>query len=60
MLDVEHEFANSIASGIVDVIDEIIMMTKKGYKLNVETWLDSTLDYSQQRKWKYAWSKTND
>ena len=45
MLDVEHEFANSIASGIVDTIDEIIMMTKKGYKLNVETWLDLTLDY---------------
>lgn len=60
MLDVEHEFVNSIASGIVDVIDEIIMMTKKGYKLNVETWLDQTLDYGQQRKWKYAWSKTND
>ena len=60
MTDVEHEFANSIASGIVDVIDEIIMMTKKGYKLNVETWLDPTLDYGQQRKWKYTWSKTND
>ena len=45
MLDVEHEFANSIAGGIVDTIDEIIMMTKKGYKLNVETWLDPTLDY---------------
>ena len=60
MLNVEHEFANSIASGIVDTIDEIIMMTKKGYKLNVETWLDLTLDYGQQRKWKYTWSKTND
>ena len=60
MLDVEHEFVNSIASGIVDAIDEIIMMTKKGYKLNVETWLDPTLDYGQQRKWKYTWSKTND
>ena len=60
MLDVEHEFVNSIASGIVDIIDEIIMMTKKGYKLNAETWLDPTLDYGQQRKWKYTWSKTND
>ena len=60
MLDVEHEFANSIASGIVDTIDVIIMMTKKGYTLNVETWLDLTLDYGQQHKWKYTWSKTND
>ena len=60
MLDVEHEFANSIAGGIVDVIDEIIMMMKKGYELNVETWLDPTLDYGQQRKLKYTWSKTND
>ena len=60
MLDVEHEFANSIAGGIVDVIDEVIMMMKKGYELNVETWLDPTLDYGQQCKWKYTWSKTND
>ena len=60
MLDVEHEFANSIASGIVDAIDELIMMMKKGYELNVETWLDPTLDYGQQRKWKYTRSKTND
>ena len=59
LLDLEHEFANSIAGGMVDTIDEIIMMTKKGYKLNVETWLDPTLDYGQQRKWKYTWSKTN-
>ena len=60
MTDVEHEFANSLASGIVDVIDELIMMMNKGYELNVETWIDPTLEYSQQRKWKYVWSKTND
>ena len=60
MTDVEHEFANSLASGIVDTIDELIMMMKKGYELNVETRLDPTLEYGQQRKWKYTWSKTND
>ena len=60
MTDVEHEFANSLASGIVDAIDELIMMMNKGYELNVETWIDPTLEYGQQRKWKYIWSKTND
>ena len=60
MTDVEHEFANSLASGIVDAIDELIMMMNKGYELNVETCLDPTLAYGQQRKWKYTWSKTND
>ena len=60
MLDVEQEFVNCIAIGIVDAIDEVIMMTKNGYELNVDTWLDSTLEYGQQRKWKSTWSKTND
>ena len=60
MTDVEHEFANSLVSGIVDAIDELIIMMNKGYELNVETWIDSTLEYGQQRKWKYTWSKTND
>ena len=61
MTDVEHKFANSLASGIVDAIDELIMMMmKKGYEFNVETWIDTTLEYNQQRKWKYTWSKTND
>ena len=60
MLDVEQEFVNSLANSIVDAIDEIIMMTKNGYELNVETWLDPTLQYGQQRKWKYTWSKTSD
>lgn len=60
MLDVEQEFVNCIAIGIVDAIDEVIMMTKNGYELNVDTWLDPTLEYGQQRKWKCTWSKTND
>ena len=60
MLDVEQEFVNCIAIGIFDAIDEVIMMTKNGYELNVDTWLDPTLEYGQQRKWKYAWCKTND
>ena len=60
MLDVEQEFVNCIAIGIVDAIDEVIMMTKNGYELNVDTWLDPTLEYGQQRKWKSTWSKTND
>lgn len=60
MLDVEQEFVNCIAIGIVDAIDEVIMMTKNGYELNVDTWLDPTLEYGQQCKWKYAWCKTND
>ena len=29
MTDVEHEFAISLSSGIVDVIDELIMMMSK-------------------------------
>ena len=49
-----------LSSGIVDAIDELIMMMKKGYEFNVETWIDTTLEYNQQRKWKYTWSKTND
>ena len=49
-----------LSSGIVDAIDELIMMMNKGYELNVETWIDPTLEYGQQRKWKYIWSKTND
>ena len=60
MTDVEHKFAISLSSGIVDAIDELIMMISKGYELNVETWIDPTLEYGQQRKWKYTWSKTND
>lgn len=58
--DAEYEIANSLAIGIFDAIDEVIMMVKRGYELNVETWLDPTLEYGQQRKWKYTWNKTND
>lgn len=43
--DAEYEIANSLAIGIFDAIDEVIMMVKKGYELNVETWLDPTLEY---------------
>lgn len=60
MLDVEQELVNYIAIGIVDAIDEVIMMTKNGYELSVDTWLDPTMEYGQQRKWKTIWSKTND
>ena len=37
MLDVEREFVNSLAIGIEETIDEVIMMTKDGYELIVET-----------------------
>ena len=57
MLDVEQEFVNSLAIGIEETIDEVIMMTKDGYELIVETWLDLKLEYGQQRKWKYTWKK---
>lgn len=60
MATVEQEFVDLLANGIADAIDEVIMMTKNGYKLNVETWLDLTLEYGQQRRWKYTWSKEND
>lgn len=60
MATVEQEFVDLLANGIADAIDEVIMMTKNGYKLNVETWLDPTLEYGQQRRWKYTWSKEND
>lgn len=43
--DAGYEIANSLAIGIFDAIDEVIMMVKKGYELNVETWLDPTLEY---------------
>ena len=60
MATVEQEFVDLLANGIANAIDEVIMMTKNGYKLNVETWLDPTLEYGQQRRWKYTWSKEND
>ena len=34
-------------------------MTKQGYELKTETWLDLTADYGQQRRWKQYWLKIN-
>ena len=60
MMDVEQELINDIVIGIDDTISEVITMVKNGYELSVDTWLDLTLEYGQQRKWKYIWKKTND
>ena len=60
MMDVEQEFVNDLVIGIDDTINEVITMVKNGYELSVDTWLDQTLEYGQQRKWKYIWKKTND
>lgn len=60
MIDVEQEFVNALVIGIDDTINEVITMVKNGYELSVDTWLDQTLEYGQQRKWKYIWKKTND
>ena len=53
--DVEDEFVRILAQGICDAIDEVIMMTQRGYELEVETWLDPDAEYGQQRRWRYAW-----
>ena len=60
MMDVEQELVKDIVIGIDDTISEVITMLKNGYELSVDTWLDQTLEYGQQRKWKYIWKKTND
>ena len=60
MMDVEQEFVEALVIGIDDTINEVITMVKNGYELSVNTWLDRTLEYGQQRKWKYIWKKTND
>ena len=60
MMDVEQELVKNIVIGIDDTISEVITMVKNGYELSVDTWLDPTLEYGQQRKWKYIWKKTND
>ena len=60
MVDVEQELIKDIVIGIDDTINEVITMVKNGYELSVDTWLDPTLEYGQQRKWKYIWKKTND
>ena len=60
MMDVEQELVKDIVIGIDDTINEVITMLKNGYELSVDTWLDQTLEYGQQRKWKYMWKKTND
>ena len=53
MMDVEQELVKNIVIGIDDTISEVITMVKNGYELSVDTWLDQTLEYGQQRKWKY-------
>ena len=60
MMDVEQELVKNIVIGIDDTISEVITMVKNGYELSVDTWLDPTLEYGQQRKWNYIWKKTND
>ena len=60
MVDVEQELIKDIVIGIDDTMNEVITMVKNGYELSVDTWLDPTLEYGQQRKWKYIWKKTND
>ena len=60
MMDVEQELVKDIVIGIDDTINEVITMVRNGYELSVDTWLDQTLEYGQQRKWKYMWEKTND
>lgn len=59
-MDVEQEFVEALVIGIDDTINEVITMVKNGYELSVNTWLDRTLEYGQQRKWEYIWKKTND
>ena len=60
MMDVEQELVKNIVIGIDDTISEVLTMVKNGHDLSVDTWLDPTLEYGQQRKWKYIWKKTND
>ena len=60
MMDAEQEFVEALVIGIDDTINEVITMVKNGYELSVNTWLDRTLEYGQQRKWEYIWKKTND
>ena len=60
MMDVEQEFVEALVIGIDDTINEVITMVKNGYELSVNTWLDRTLEYGQQRKWEYIWKKIND
>ena len=60
VMDVEQELVKDIVIGIDDTINEVITMVRNGYELSVDTWLDKTLEYGQQRKWKYMWKKTND
>ena len=58
-MDVYQELISSIVEGIENTIDECILMTKQGYELKTETWLDLTAEYGQQRRWKQYWIKTN-
>ena len=60
MMDVEQELVKDIVIGIDDTINEVITMVKNGYELSVNTWLDQTLEYGQQRKYEYIWKKVND
>lgn len=58
-MDVEQELANGLTHEIMNEIEFIVSMIKRGYELKVETWIehDSSPFPNQDRKWKTTWIK---
>ena len=58
-MDVEQELANRLAYEIMNEIDFVVSMTKRGYELKIETWIErgSSPFPNQDRKWKETWIK---
>ena len=58
-MDVEQELADGLACGIMNEIDFVVSMVKRGYELKVETWIEhgSSPFPNQDRKWKTNWIK---
>jgi hypothetical protein len=51
--------ADGLAHGIMNEIDFVVSMVKRGYELKVETWIEhgSSPFPNQDRKWKTNWIK---
>jgi len=58
-MDVEQELINELAYGIMDEIDFVVSMSKRGYELKIETCIEhgNSPFPNQDRKWKETWIK---